>query len=78
MFCQQVVNGSLERDKSCMECEEDCYEKQLQLHGWYGAIQRQLQRSQYRMRYSKTVQAAVWILLLLFLIGKPKFLTSAS
>lgn len=65
---QQVVNGSLERDKSCMECEEDCYEKQLQLHGWYGAIQRQLQRSQYRMRYSKTVQAAIWILLLLFLI----------
>uniref|UniRef100_A0A0D3BIH2 Syntaxin 6/10/61 N-terminal domain-containing protein n=1 Tax=Brassica oleracea var. oleracea TaxID=109376 RepID=A0A0D3BIH2_BRAOL len=29
-------------NKSCMECEEDCYEKQL--HGWYGAIQRQLQR----------------------------------
>ncbi|KAF3542205.1 hypothetical protein DY000_02008755, partial [Brassica cretica] len=53
-------------NKSCMECEEDCYEKQL--HGWYGAIQRQLQRSQYRMRYSKTVQATIWILLLLFLI----------
>ncbi|KAH0916009.1 hypothetical protein HID58_030455, partial [Brassica napus] len=53
-------------NKSCMECEEDCYEKQL--HGWYGAIQRQLQRSQYRMRYSKSVQATIWILLLLFLI----------
>ncbi|KAF8084085.1 hypothetical protein N665_0734s0012 [Sinapis alba] len=65
---QQVVNGCLERDKSSMECEEDCYDKQLQLHGWYGAIQRQLQRSQYRMRYSKTVQTVIWILLLLFLI----------
>ncbi|KAL0798882.1 hypothetical protein Bca101_054057 [Brassica carinata] len=41
---QQVVNGCPERDKSCMEGEEDCYEKQLQVHGWYGAIQRQLQR----------------------------------
>ncbi|CAN8313413.1 unnamed protein product [Cochlearia groenlandica] len=63
---QQVMNGCFERDKSCMECEEDCYEKQL--HGWYGALQRQLQRSQYRMRYSKSVQAAIWVLLLLFLI----------
>ncbi|ESQ34089.1 hypothetical protein EUTSA_v10008228mg [Eutrema salsugineum] len=62
---QQVMNGCFERDKSCMECE-DCYEKQL--HGWYGALQRQLQRSQYRMRYSKSVQAAIWILLLLLLI----------
>uniref|UniRef100_A0A1J3I9E6 Syntaxin-61 n=1 Tax=Noccaea caerulescens TaxID=107243 RepID=A0A1J3I9E6_NOCCA len=61
---QQVMNGCFERDKSCME---ECYEKQL--HGWYGALQRQLQRSQYRMRYSsKSVQAAIWILLLIFLI----------
>ncbi|CAH8296973.1 unnamed protein product [Eruca vesicaria subsp. sativa] len=59
-------NKSLERDKSCMECEEDCYDKQL--HGWYGALQRQLQRSQYQMRYSKSVQATIWILLLAFLI----------
>ncbi|KAL1209422.1 hypothetical protein V5N11_020744 [Cardamine amara subsp. amara] len=63
---QQVVNGCFERGKSCMECEEDCYEKQL--HGWYGALQRQLQRSQYRMQYSKSVHAAIWILLLVFLI----------
>lgn len=63
------MNGFLERDKTCMECEEDCYQKQLRLHGWYGSIQRQLQRSQYGMRYSKTVQAVIWILLLLFLIG---------
>ncbi|CAE5958660.1 unnamed protein product [Arabidopsis arenosa] len=63
---QQVMNGSLEKGKSCMECEEDCYEKQL--HGWYGALQRQLQRSQYRMRYSKSVHAAIWIILLVFLI----------
>ncbi|XP_019099234.1 PREDICTED: uncharacterized protein LOC104776820 isoform X1 [Camelina sativa] len=64
---QQVLNGGgSERGKSCMECEEDCYQKQL--HGWYGALQRQLQRSQYRMRYSKSVHAAIWILLLVFLI----------
>ncbi|KAF8107908.1 hypothetical protein N665_0116s0113 [Sinapis alba] len=63
---QQVMNGCFERDKSCMECEEDCYDKQL--HGWYGALQRQLQRSQYQMRYSKSVQATIWILLLVFLI----------
>ncbi|WZZ04023.1 hypothetical protein YC2023_089944 [Brassica napus] len=65
---QQVVNGCFERDKSCVECEEDCYDKQL--HGWYGALQRQLQRSQYQMRYSKSLQATIWILLLVFLIGK--------
>ncbi|KAL9307495.1 putative syntaxin 6 [Arabidopsis thaliana] len=65
---QQDMNGCSERGKSCMECEEDCYEKQL--HGWYGALQRQLQRSQYRMRYSKSVHAAIWIILLVFLIGK--------
>ncbi|KAJ0235449.1 hypothetical protein HA466_0266250 [Hirschfeldia incana] len=63
---QQVMNGCFEKDKSCMECEEDCYDKQL--HGWYGALQRQLQRSQYQMRYSKSVQATIWILLLVFLI----------
>ncbi|CAA7042234.1 unnamed protein product [Microthlaspi erraticum] len=58
------VNGNVERDKSCME---ECYEKQL--HGWYGALQRQLQRSQYRMRYSnRSIQAAIWILLLIFLL----------
>ncbi|CAH2034086.1 unnamed protein product [Thlaspi arvense] len=50
---QQVMSGCFERDKSCMECEEDCYDKQL--HGWYGALQRQLQRSQYRMRYSNNI-----------------------
>ncbi|CAH8298917.1 unnamed protein product [Eruca vesicaria subsp. sativa] len=68
---QQGVNGCFERDKSCMECEEECYDKQL--HGWYGALQRQLQRSQYQMRYSKSVQATIWILLLVFLIGNNIF-----
>ena len=62
------MSGCFERDKSCVECEEDCYDKQL--HGWYGALQRQLQRSQYQMRYSKSLQATIWILLLVFLIGK--------
>ncbi|KAL0700083.1 hypothetical protein Bca4012_056205 [Brassica carinata] len=69
----QGTNGCYERDKSCMECEEDCYDKQL--HGWYGALQRQLQRSQYQMRYSKSVQATIWILLLVFLIGNINIFT---
>ncbi|XP_010549264.1 PREDICTED: uncharacterized protein LOC104820507 isoform X2 [Tarenaya hassleriana] len=63
---RQVVNASCyERSKSCLECEE-CYEKPL--HGWYGALQRQLQRSQYQMQYSKPVQVTIWILLVIFLI----------
>lgn len=60
------INACYERSKSCLDSCDDCYDKQL--YGWYGAIQRQLQRSQYQMQYSRPVQITIWVLLLLCLI----------
>ncbi|XP_022772906.1 uncharacterized protein LOC111315456 [Durio zibethinus] len=64
----QLATGSNtcnERTRSCLDCD-DCYNKQL--YGWYGAIQRQLQRSQYQMQYGRPIKLAVWFVLLLCLI----------
>lgn len=56
-----------EKSKSCLDgC--DVYDKQL--YGWYGTIQRQLQRSQYHMQYSRPVQVVFSIILLLCLLGE--------
>ncbi|XVF39834.1 hypothetical protein PTKIN_Ptkin01aG0064000 [Pterospermum kingtungense] len=52
-------------ERSCLDCD-DCYDKQL--YGWYGAIQRQLRRSQYQMQYGRPIQLAVWVVLFLCLI----------
>ncbi|XP_059633487.1 uncharacterized protein LOC132276185 [Cornus florida] len=63
---QQLTRGTnmcYERCKSCLDGVNDCYDKQL--YGWYGAIQRQLQRSQYQMQYSRPIQMIVSIALLL-------------
>ncbi|GAB4839337.1 hypothetical protein Ancab_028864 [Ancistrocladus abbreviatus] len=60
------MTACYERSKSCLDDCDDCYDKQL--HGWYGAIQRLLQRSQYQVRYSRPVQLAFWIALLVLLI----------
>ncbi|XP_057974836.1 uncharacterized protein LOC131162405 isoform X2 [Malania oleifera] len=60
------VNVCYEKSKSCLESCDDCYDKQL--YGWYGAIQRQLQRSQYQMQYGRPIQVTIWILILLCLI----------
>ncbi|GAB4852299.1 hypothetical protein Ancab_016491 [Ancistrocladus abbreviatus] len=57
-----------ERTKSCLDGCDDYYDKQL--HGWYGAVQRLLQRSQYQVQYSRPVQLAFWIVLLLLSIGE--------
>ncbi|CAK9182854.1 unnamed protein product [Ilex paraguariensis] len=57
------INACYERGKSCLE---GCDNKQL--YGWYGAIQRQLQRSQYHMQYGRPIQVVVWTVLLLCLI----------
>ncbi|KAJ8762576.1 hypothetical protein K2173_008015 [Erythroxylum novogranatense] len=59
------INACYEKTKSCLDGYDECCEKQL--YGWYGALQRQLQRSQYRMQYSRPVQAA-FSLVLIFLI----------
>ncbi|KAM4121603.1 hypothetical protein ACB094_01G018200 [Castanea mollissima] len=65
----QLPRGNIicyERSKSCLDSCDDCYDKQL--YGWYGAIQRQLQRSQYLMLYSRPVQVIFWVVFLLCLI----------
>lgn len=61
------INACYERSKSCLEDGDDCYQKQL--YGWYGAIQRQLQRSQYYVQYSRPTQMVFWVLVLIFLLG---------
>lgn len=60
------INACYERSKSCLDTCDDCYDKQL--YGWYGAIQRRLQRSQYQMQYSRPVQVVFWIVILFCLI----------
>ncbi|XP_071724010.1 uncharacterized protein [Rutidosis leptorrhynchoides] len=63
---ERGVHACYERSKSCLD--DDCYHKQL--YGWSGAIQRQLQRSQYQMQYSRPAQLAFSTILLLCLIGE--------
>ncbi|KAI4337035.1 hypothetical protein L6164_015495 [Bauhinia variegata] len=60
------TNPCYERSKSCLDGSDVCYDKQI--YGWYGAIQRRLQRSQYQMQYRRPVQLTVWTVLLLCLI----------
>lgn len=54
------------KSKDCLGCDDDCYDKHL--HSWYGAIQRQLQRSQYLVQYSRPVQLAFSMILFICLI----------
>lgn len=60
------TNACYERSKSCLDACDECYDKQL--HGWYGAIQRQLQRSQYQLQYNQPVRITVAIVILLCFI----------
>lgn len=60
------INACYERTKSCLDSCEECYDKQL--YGWYGAIQRQLQRSQYQMQYSRPIRVTLWVALILCLM----------
>ncbi|KAL8165984.1 hypothetical protein V2J09_007483 [Rumex salicifolius] len=55
-----------ERNKSCLGDCEDCVDKQL--HGWYGALHRLLQRSLYQVQYIRSVKITFWASLLLFFI----------
>lgn len=59
-------NACYERSKSSLDSSDECYDKHL--YGWCGAIQRQLQRSQYQMQYSRPVRIIVSIVFLLCLI----------
>ncbi|KAL2520797.1 syntaxin [Forsythia ovata] len=60
------INICYEKNKSCLDGCDDYYDKQL--YGWGGAIQRQIQRSQYHMQYSRPLQVAFSTTLLLCLI----------
>ncbi|KAE9609371.1 hypothetical protein Lalb_Chr08g0245491 [Lupinus albus] len=64
--CNGDINTHYERSKSYLFSCGECYDKQL--YGWYGAIQRQLQRSQYQMQYRRSAQITVWIIILLCLV----------
>ncbi|KAL5706905.1 hypothetical protein ACHQM5_025011 [Ranunculus cassubicifolius] len=55
------IEACYDRSKSCLDSCDDSYNKHL--YGWLGAIQRQLQRSQYQIQYSRPVQVAMWIAL---------------
>ncbi|CAA2976048.1 Syntaxin t-SNARE family [Olea europaea subsp. europaea] len=59
------INAVCERNKSCLDGCDD-YEKQL--YGWYGAIHRLLQRSQYHMQYSRPIQIIFSLIFLFCLI----------
>ncbi|KAH6764861.1 hypothetical protein C2S52_013853 [Perilla frutescens var. hirtella] len=62
------INMCYEKSKSCLDgC--DGYDKQW--YGWYGCIQRQLQRSQYHVQYSRPVQFVFSAILILCLLGEP-------
>ncbi|CAI8606258.1 unnamed protein product [Vicia faba] len=56
----------LEKTKSSLDSLDECYDKQL--YGWCGAIQRQLQRSQYQMQYSRLARITVSVILLCLIV----------
>lgn len=60
------ISTCYEKGKSCLDGCDDCYDKQL--YGWYGAMQRQLQRSQYQMQYGRPIQVTFWIALLCLIV----------
>jgi hypothetical protein len=54
-------NGCNERSNGCLDGCDD-YNKEI--NGWYGAMQRQLRRSQYHIQYNRPIQLAVLIFIL--------------
>ncbi|XP_010906264.1 uncharacterized protein [Elaeis guineensis] len=56
-----------EKSKSCLSSHGDeSYDKQL--YGWFGALQRQFQRSQYQIQYGRPIQTILWAILVLVLL----------
>lgn len=63
----QGLEECFERNKSCLStCDEHTYNKKL--HGWLGALRRQLQRSQYQIQYGHHIQLIVLALAALVII----------
>ncbi|KAJ4962533.1 hypothetical protein NE237_022472 [Protea cynaroides] len=60
------INACYERSQSCLDGCDDSSDKQL--YGWFGAVQRQLQRSQYQIQYSRPIQVTFWVVIVLCLI----------
>ncbi|XP_057469385.1 uncharacterized protein LOC130758476 [Actinidia eriantha] len=63
------INAYYQRSKSCLDGSsgsDKCYDKQL--YGWYGAIRRLLQRSQYQMQCSRPIQMVLWLVLCLIVL----------
>ncbi|KAJ8638343.1 hypothetical protein MRB53_012610 [Persea americana] len=61
------IDACYERSKNCLDSCDESYNKQLD--GWLGAFQRQLQRSQYKIKYCRPVQITFWAVLVLCLIA---------
>ncbi|XP_047307107.1 uncharacterized protein LOC124910505 [Impatiens glandulifera] len=64
---QEQLNGGCcyERSKSCLNGCDDC---DKHIYGWYGAVRRLIQRSQYQVQYCRPIQIIIWSLLLICLI----------
>lgn len=60
-------NACYEKTKSCLSsCGNEGYDKQL--YGWFGTLQRQLQRSQYHIQYGRPLQMISLAVLIVFLV----------
>ncbi|KAI0525100.1 hypothetical protein KFK09_004491 [Dendrobium nobile] len=62
------MNACYEKSKSCLgDFTDDSTNKQL--YGWFGAFQRQIQRSQYQIQYGRPIQMIIWTAVTVMLIG---------
>ncbi|XP_043712147.1 uncharacterized protein LOC122660948 [Telopea speciosissima] len=60
------INACYERSKSCLDSCDESYDKQL--YGWFGAVQRHFQRSQYQIQYSRPIRVTFCVAVVLCLI----------
>ncbi|XP_008780898.1 uncharacterized protein LOC120103737 isoform X2 [Phoenix dactylifera] len=63
------IGACYEKSKSCLSSYGDeSYDKLL--NGWFGALQRQLQRSQYQIQYGHPIQTIFWVILVVVLLAQ--------
>ncbi|KAG1368596.1 hypothetical protein COCNU_14G010640 [Cocos nucifera] len=63
----QGNDACYEKNKSFLgSYGDESYDKQL--YGWFGALQRQFQRSQYQIQYGRPIQTILWTILVLVLL----------
>ena len=71
-FIIQGIGACYEKSKSCLSSYSNAsYDKQL--YGWFGALQRQLQRSQYQIQYGRPNQTIFWVILVVVILGEFSF-----